>query len=413
MWTARVRTAAHALTEPFLFEELTLVERYGPPDSLVITGSIEDLRPAFDLNSGIVVWDDTGRMRFSGVPPQVPKAKLERRGDGTATLAYDADTVHFWDRFCWPDPSVAWNAQGTGYDVQTNVQEDRIIGYATRNAGSIAFHSGTDDRRVPDIRFPSSAGRGVSGKTSARFQNLGALIAELAEAADLRVTILQTYTGTTPFLDVTIDSVPDLSDWARFGDATSGTLGFLAPDWRYSIGAGVTVALSAAGGELVDRILTLSQDATRETDQGRRIEFFVDQRDTEDADEIGQGLDAAMLENAPTVEAQAPIIAGDFQFGPSVGSSGVDSYSDTYSDTYEGGGSSQSAIPVGAKVSVLLDGELVVDRIRQITTTVANKGGEATISVEPIFGSPDAGLTIEQKFLRRAARRLTDLERSQ
>jgi hypothetical protein len=389
MWTARVRTAAHALTEPFLFSELTLVERYGPPDSLVISGQIEDLRPAFDLNSGIVVWDETGRMRFSGVPPQPPKPKLERRGDGTAVLAYESDLVHFWDRLCWPSPSFAWSLQTTAYDVQTAVHEDRIIGYATRNAGSIAFVDFSNDRRIPHIRFPTSLGRGTSDQTSARFQNLGALVAELAEAANLRVTIQQTYTGTTPFLDVVIDGVPDLSDWSRFGDATSGTLGFLAPDWRYAIGTGASVILSAAGGELENRLLDMNRDNTREVAQGRRIEIFLDQRDTELSAEINQGMATAMAENAPTVEAEAPIIAGNFEFGPGAGN-----------------------IPVGAEVTVSLDGELVVDRIRQITTTVANQDGQATITVEPIFGSPDAGLTIEQKFLRRAARRLTDLERS-
>ena len=389
MWTARVRTANHELTDPFLFSELVLVERYGPPDSLIITGQIEDLRPAFDPPSGVMVWDDAGQMRFSGVPPQNPKLKVERRGDRTATLTYEADTVHLWDRICWPTPAAAWNLQTTAYDVQTAVEETRIIGYITRNAGSTAYNSGSNDRRVPHLRVPTTLGRGVSGKTSARFQNLGQLVADLAEAADLRVTVKQTYTGLTPFLDVFIDSVPDMSTLVQFGDADTGNLGFLSEEWRYALGAGVSVVLSAAGGELENRLLTSSQDAIREGEWGRRTEFFIDQRDTTDAGEIAQGLTTAMAENAATVEVEAPIITGDFTFGPDPGS-----------------------IPVGAKVAVQLDGELIIDRIRQITTTVAARDDAAAVVVEPLFGTPDASLTIDQKILRRALRRLINLERS-
>jgi Siphovirus ReqiPepy6 Gp37-like protein len=389
MWTARVRTAAHALTDPFLFSELTLVERYGQPDSLLIVGQIDDLRPAMDTNTGVVLTDDNGVQRFSGVPPQLPKLKVERRGNGTATLTYDGDLVHLWDRYCWPTPAAAWNAQTTAYDVQTAVHETRIIGYITRNAGSTAYNSGANDRRVPHIRIPTTLGRGVSGKTSTRFQNLGQLVAELAEAANLRVTIQQTYTGTTPFLDVVIDDVPDYSTWARFGDAKSGDLGFLSDEWRYGTGPGVSVVLSAAGGELENRLLTLQQDTSRETAQGRRIEFLLDQRDTTDSGEISQRITTAMAENAPTVEVEAPIIPGDFEFGPGSGN-----------------------IPVGTKVSVSLDGEILTERIRQLTTTLLVKDNEATAVVEPLFGTPDAGLTIDQKALRRALRRLINLERS-
>src|SRR5213075_1188200 len=119
MWTPRIRTAALALADPINFARITLVERYGSPDTLVVEGDIEDLRPAFDTNSGIVVWDDDGTQRFSGRTPQNPKAKVERRGNRTATLTYEADTVALWKRFCWPTPAAAWTAQTTAYDVQT------------------------------------------------------------------------------------------------------------------------------------------------------------------------------------------------------------------------------------------------------------------------------------------------------
>jgi hypothetical protein len=388
-WTPRVRLADLTLADPILFEDLILIERYGQPDALSITGHIDDLRSAFQPGSGIVLVDDNGVQRFSGVAPQFPKVFVERRGDHTATINYDADLVHLWERTCYPTPANAWTAQTTGYDVQTAVHETRILGYISRNAGPDAYHSGTFDRRVPNLTVPASEGRGTSAKTSARFQNLGQLVAELAEAANLRVTIRHDVVEGE--LVVVVDTVPDLSAWARFGDASTGDLGLLGEDWRYAVGVpGATTVLSAAKGELENRALNVLTDNTRKTAWGRHIELFLDQRGTDDAGEISAGMATAMAENAPTVEASAPIAAGDLEFGPGEG-----------------------AITLGAKVAVNLDGEVVVDRVRQVSTTVSVTAGEPTVKVEPLFGTPDAALPISEKALRRLLQRMRNVERSQ
>ena len=47
-----------------------------------------------------------------------------------------------------------------------------------------------------------------------------------------------------------IDDTPDLSAWARFGNPYTGGPGMLGEEWRYTIGAGASIILSAAGGEL-------------------------------------------------------------------------------------------------------------------------------------------------------------------
>jgi hypothetical protein len=390
MWTPRVRLANLTLADPLLFEELTLIERYGQPDTLSITGNIEDLRPAFNPTSGLILVDDNGVQRFSGVAAQYPIHFLERRGEGRATLTYHSDLVVLWERECWQTPTNAWTNQTAAHDVQTAVHETRILGYITRNAGSTAYNSGTFDRRVPGLSIPASLGRGVSGKTSARApMKLGQLVADLAEAANLRVTIRHNVVAGT--LVVTVDTVPDLSAWARFGDAGTGSLGLLGEDWRYAIGApGATVMLSAAGGELENRELDFVEDNSRKVAWGRHIEGFVDQRGSTEASEIAEGLSTAMAENAATFEASAPIVAGDLEFGPGDGS-----------------------IPIGAKVAVSLDGEVVVDRVRQVTTTVSVTAGEPTVKVEPLFGTPDAALPINEKALRRALQRLRNLERNQ
>jgi hypothetical protein len=101
-------------------------------------------------------------------------------------------------------------------------------------------------------------------------------------------------------------------------------------------------------------------------------------------------LTNAMAENAPTVEIEAPITnIGNLKFGPAAG-----------------------AIPVGAKVTANIDGETIIERIREITTTVTFAGDQETVKVEPTFGSPDGGLTIEQRKLREALYRIKNLEAS-
>ena len=75
------------------------------------------------------------------------------------------DLQLLWDRICWPTPASAWTSQTSAYDVQTAVHETRILGYILRNAGSAAYNSGANDRRIPHLRLPTTAGRGTSGKT--------------------------------------------------------------------------------------------------------------------------------------------------------------------------------------------------------------------------------------------------------
>ena len=384
LWTPRIRQPDRTLADPVLFTELELIERYNQPDTLLLTGDIEDLRAALDPGSGIYLIDDRGRPRFSGYADSI-----ERRGDQTAAVTYKGDLTVLWERICWPQPTSAWTAQNVdAYDTETASSETRILGYINRNAGAAAFTDGTVNRPVAGLRLPGDFNRGASATTTARFDNLGQLVADLAESADLRVRIMYAPEGGSGFFDVLVDDAPDLTGWAGFGDVEGGTLGLLDQSWRYAIGPGVSLVLSAAGGEGTARVLNYLQDTERRDLWGRHIEFFVDQRDNEgDATEITEGMTTAMTDNAPRSEIGAPIVAGDIDFG---------------SDE-------PGAIPVGAKVFAILDGEFIIERLRQLTTTVS-LGRDETIRVEPVIGSTEAGLNRDQKLLADALRRLRTLE---
>jgi hypothetical protein len=390
MWTARVRTPTLGLSDWVGFHRLELVERYGTlgPDSLAIDGLLDELGSAKLPGHGLVVWDETGAQRFSGwVTP------IQRHGDGTGTIVCVSDTTLLWDRLAWAAPLAPWTQPNQIVHTVTGPMETRILNLIQRNAGNLAYNEGPyAGRRIAALRLPASEGRGGSATTGVWLQDLtlGDLTARLAELADLRVTIRQTYEGTTPYLDVLVDDTPDLTAWAQFGDAKSGQLGLLG-DWEYSIGApGATILLPIAGSpDVADDtyIAGVRHVPSRETVWGRYIEKFVDLRGTTDASELAERLDEVVAETVPTVEVQAPIVSGDLEFGTGTGQ-----------------------IPLGAKVAVTLDGETVVERIRQVTTTVQATEGSPTVTVEPLVGSPDSGLTVEQKTLRAALRRLRRLE---
>jgi hypothetical protein len=382
-WTARVRNPDLTLADPIEFETATLVENYNLPDMLSMEGELAGLRPAMQPGLGIYVTDEAGNYRFSGI---FDPTGIERRGDRTGALVWASDSLNFWDRICYPVPANAWTTAGqnAAYDVQTGTVETRMLGYINRNMGSAA----RAERQVTRLRLPTSQGRGPSETTNMRFHVLGSWLGLAAAKADLRFRIVQTYDGTGAWLDVKIDTAADMSAWARFGTPEAGGPGMLGPDWNYRIGSPTgTTVLVAAGGTGAARVLSSGTDTAAQTLWRRRIEAFKDQRGTTDATEIATAVSEGLAEGVGSVEVSAPL--GD-------------------SDLVLGGD-----IPVGSKISVVLDGVVIVDRLQQVTTVVSNDSSAPTVSVSGVVGSPDAGLqTPTQKKLAQALRRLTYLERS-
>ena len=70
-----------------------------------------------------------------------------------------------------------------------------------------------------------------------------------------------------------------------------------------------------------------------------------------------------------------------------------------------------STIPLGSQVMVQLDDLPLVDRIRQVTTTLTNADGQPRVSVVGVIGDPTAGpQTPEQRLLAKVLKRLQNLE---
>jgi hypothetical protein len=242
VWTVRARTLDLRLVDPVRFTQLSVVERYNQPDTAVLQGTVHDLAPVLVPGMGAVFYDGPA-YRTSGVVTGV-----ERHGDGTAQVTLTGDLVRLYDRVCYPDPANTFWEQTRDHDVRTGPAETVLLGFINANAGPAAIV----DRQVSRLRLPGSLGRGPAATVSARLDELGPLVARLAERANLRVRVVHTSPtiGNQGWVDVVVDAAPDLSVWARYGTPTSGGPGLLSPDWEYGIGAPTATRIEVAAGGL-------------------------------------------------------------------------------------------------------------------------------------------------------------------
>jgi hypothetical protein len=380
VWTVRARTLDLRLVDHIRFTQLSLVERYNQPDTAVLQGTIADLAPLLAPGMGAVLYDGPTQRASMVV------TDLERHGDGTAQVTLAGDLIRLWDRICFPDPANQFYAQTRDHDVRTGPAETVLLGFVGANAGPSAITA----RQVTRLRLPGNQARGPATTVSARMDELGPLIARLAESAALRAKVVHSPSVLpSGWLDLTLTDSPDLSAWARYGTPSSGGPGLLAPDWQYTLTVPtITRAEVAAGGEGTARIFEEQAFVTSEDMWGRRIERVVDQRQTTDDAEINRAGYDALVEGDAATSVQVKLLDAR---GVEVG----------------------STVPVGARVTATLDGLVVKERVREVTTTVAVQSGGATVTVEPVFGTSDtATKSANQVQLAKALRRISVLERA-
>lgn len=294
--------------------------------------------------------------------------------------------------------------------VTVNGQPNLLVGICTgtttgggvgadgKDGGLIAHHLYTlpirpaaraaEDRRVKFLRMPAaSLVRGPGGTTTARSDQLGPLVAGLAESADLSLRVTQEYETAGPYLQFRIDSTPDLSETIRVTSGGSGGPVELGADWTYTAATpNVTTGLALAGGEGSDRILRYQRDTIAEDVWDIRVETLIDQNGLTDLSEIDDGILKALLDAVGPSEISAPLGRTTLPWG--------------------------TAIPLGAKIAAVLDGQAAVERVRQITTTVANTSGSATTTVSAVLGSPETALkTPQARQVASMLARLRALER--
>lgn len=212
---------------------------------------------------------------------------------GTLTINGVTDSVLLEDRLAYPEPgNVDPTKQTEAHDVRTGVAETVMRQYVSWNCGPDA----PIGRRDPHLTLPADQGRGPTVTKSARFPVLLNLVNEIAASAGLGWRVVQK--GSVRVFEVT--TVADRTAAVRLSllnnTLASQKLAISPPT--------ATRVLVAGQGEEVDRRFyegTTDDAEQAETDWGRRIEVFVDQRQSSDANEYKQKADEVLAEQGTTV----------------------------------------------------------------------------------------------------------------
>lgn len=296
---------------------------------------------------------------------------------GSVTFEGVSDTIALADALAFPDPTNSNGASQTkAHDVRQGSAEDVMHSFVMANIGPTA----PSDRRRAHLIDGASGGRGPNVIKSARFPVLGNLLAELALLGNLGFRVVQR--GSSLVFETY--AITDRTATIRL-DVANGTLA----GQRVAITPpGVTRAIVAGQGELVKRQFLQVQtpeSVAAEADWGRRIERFVDQRQTDKWEELQQAGDEAMEDSGFTaINVQAvPMEDSAMRFGREWG--------------------------LGDKVSVVVDGQELKSNATGMVLRADNDG----FRVGALLGDP-TGFNTDAAMAKRVTSteaRVSQLER--
>lgn len=260
--------------------------------SLVLPSDLPVTAKLNTPGAGIVV-SVLGNTLFSG-PVDVPEfAATPEDRTGSITFKGVTDTVHLAERLAYPTPSTAdVEQQTTAYDVRTGPAETLIHDYVRVNLGPDA----PSERRLLPLIMGDNGQRGFTIKKSARFAHLGNLLAELAGPSGIGFRIVQRGNKRLVFETYEIKNQTKAIRFSVKDGTLAGQRASYAPP-------GVTRAIVAGGGEAEDRLFmerTSTESNAAETEWGRRMEVFIDQRQTSDLLELQQAGDEALADSGFT-----------------------------------------------------------------------------------------------------------------
>jgi len=245
--------------------------------------------------SGISVSLPGGR-RFSG-PMLTPEFQASTSDvGGTWTFTGVSDTIVLADRVAFPDPTIEdpqASSQSKAYDVRTGPAETVMRAYVDANIGPSAPAGRRDNRVI----MSADQGRGSSRTKSARFASLLDLCRELAVADGLLFDVVQVGHS----LEFQVWEAQDLTAAVRM-DIESDQLA--ATKYSYSAPAATRVIVMAQG-EGTERLIRTRTNAAAlaaSANWGRVIERTVDQRQTDDLDEIDAAGDEVLATDGTQIQ---------------------------------------------------------------------------------------------------------------
>lgn len=243
-------------------------------------------------SAGIVVTGLAGVL-FSGPTTAATNSKTNDNPQGTWKIQGVTDSVILSERLAYPSPAIAdVSAQTASNDIRTGQASTVILGYVDDNIGPNA----PVEREIPGLAVMTDPLIGSTVYGSARFDVLGELISGLASIDQLGFDIRQT-DGSLEFY---IYQPVDRSGYIRM-DVLNNTLS--KAEYAYG-NHSLSRAIVAGQGQGTDRQfleITSTESIEAETVWGRRIETFIDQRNTSDVNELTQAGVEALADGGATL----------------------------------------------------------------------------------------------------------------
>lgn len=304
-----------------------------------------------------------------------PTTKVERKRDrasNTVTVSGVDDMVHLNDRLAHPQPATNSPPYSVAeHDVRTGVCSTILQQYVDVNLGPGALGS----RRVPGLTLAGDPVAGTSIIGRARWQNLLSMLEELALAGGGLAFDIQQLGLALQFV---VWAPADKSATVKF----SVELGNLA-SYQYSLAAPeISYIVCGGGGEGTARTIRERPASADVVAWSRRIEKFVDRRDTTDTAELDQEITKALEES----QTEATV-----SFEP------VDLPGVSYLDNYR----------LGDRVAAVVD-----DSITEVIREVRVEANPGASRVTPSIGTPVMRDAVRLfKRLRRIETRVSDMER--
>ncbi len=305
---------------------------------------------------------------------------------GTLTVAGADDLVWLSDRIVYPDPTQpATNQTAASNWVASGPAGTLMVQLVDTQVGANA----AVPRRAPLVRVGVGSGVGASVGVNARYSPLMDELRSLALAGgDLRMAMVQVGTASGQRLQFNVSPTRDLSGSARFGF----DLGNLrAASFTQQAPTG-TRAIVAAQGVGTARNMVEFSDPADEQSWSRRIEQFVDQRQTNDPVILAQAGRDALAAGAVTVSlASTTVDSPTLRFGADDPAVGIVGYG------------------LGDQVSVSpLPGVAVTNSVRQVVLTAVNSD---TGLVTALVGDPNTtSVPSNVRAIRALGARLARLE---
>ncbi|MEU8133232.1 siphovirus ReqiPepy6 Gp37-like family protein [Streptodolium elevatio] len=241
--------------------------------------------------SGLIITGPTDVLT-SGPMVKSELAATQEDPGGSVVFEGVSDTIILADALAFPEPANPDGASQTlAHDVRTGPVETVMHSFVNANIGPAAPVA----RRKHTLTLGANLARGPAVVKSARFPVLGNLLTELAVLGGLGFRVVQRGAR----LAFETFAIADRSALIRL-DVMNGTLS----GQRVAISPpGATRAIVAGQGDLTNRQFLQVQtpeSVAAEADWGRRIERFVDQRNTNDWDELQQAGDEVMENEGAT-----------------------------------------------------------------------------------------------------------------